>query len=84
MYYIYHHYIFTLDFPWLDLSGLFSLTLGKAYGGETVNGPMLKAKQLKFKEQFDVPKVECLSGDGWIAPFCKAYGDNPNTSQTLE
>jgi hypothetical protein len=42
--------------------------------GETVNGPMLKAKRLKFEEQFDVPEAECLSGDGWIAPFCKAYG----------
>ena len=39
--------------------------------GETVNGPMLKVKQLKFEEQLDVPKVECLSGDSWIA---KAYG----------
>jgi hypothetical protein len=42
--------------------------------GETVNGPMLKAKRLKFEEQFDVPEAECLSGDGWIAPFCKVYG----------
>ena len=42
--------------------------------GETVNGPMLKAKWLKFEEQFDVPEVECLTAEGWIAPFCKAYG----------
>jgi hypothetical protein len=42
--------------------------------GETVNGPMLKAKQCKFEEQFDVSEPECLSGDGWILPFCKAYG----------
>jgi len=42
--------------------------------GEMVNGPMLKAKQCKFEEQFDVPESECLSGDGWILPFCKAYG----------
>jgi hypothetical protein len=35
---------------------------------------MLKVKRLKFEEQFDVPEAERLSGDGWIAPFCKAYG----------
>ena len=42
--------------------------------GETVNGPMLKVKQLKFEEQFDVPEADRLHGDGWIVPFCKAYG----------
>lgn len=42
--------------------------------GETVNGPMLKAKRSKFEEQFDVPELERLPGDGWILPFCKAYG----------
>jgi len=42
--------------------------------GETVNGPMLKAKQLKFEEQFDVPEAERLTAEGWIAPFCKVYG----------
>ena len=42
--------------------------------GETVNGPMLKAKWSKFEEQFDVPELEHLPGDGWILPFCKAYG----------
>jgi len=41
--------------------------------GETVNGPMLKAKRSKFEEQFDVPELEHLPGDGWILPFCKAY-----------
>jgi Tc5 transposase DNA-binding domain len=41
--------------------------------GETVNGPMLKAKRLKFEEQFDVPEAEHLTAEGWIAPFCKAY-----------
>ena len=35
---------------------------------------MLKAKWSKFEEQFDVPELECLSGDGWILPFCKACG----------
>ncbi|KAF8228277.1 hypothetical protein L208DRAFT_1404088 [Tricholoma matsutake] len=42
--------------------------------GETVNSPMLKAKQSKFEEQFNVPELEHLPGDGWILPFCKAYG----------
>jgi hypothetical protein len=35
---------------------------------------MLKAKQLKFEEEFNVPEEERLSADGWIVPFCKAYG----------
>jgi hypothetical protein len=26
VYYFYHDYIFTLDFPWLDLSGVISLS----------------------------------------------------------
>jgi len=42
--------------------------------GEMVNGPMLKAKWLKFEEQFDVLETERLTAEGWIAPFCKAYG----------
>ena len=42
--------------------------------GESVTGPMLKAKRLKFEEEFNVPEVERLSGDGWIVPLCKAYG----------
>ena len=25
-------------------------------------------------EQFNVPDLERLTGDGWISPFCKAYG----------
>jgi len=41
--------------------------------GETVNGPMLKAKRSKVEEQFNVPELERLPGDGWILPFCKAY-----------
>ena len=40
---------------------------------ESVTGPMLKAKQLKFEEEFSVPEAEHLSGDEWIVPFCKAY-----------
>jgi hypothetical protein len=35
---------------------------------------MLKAKRLKFEEELNVPEVECLNGDGWIVPLCKAYG----------
>ena len=42
--------------------------------GESVTGPMLKAKRLKFEEEFNVPEEERLSADGWIVPFCKAYG----------
>ncbi|KAG2071176.1 hypothetical protein BDR04DRAFT_1016704, partial [Suillus decipiens] len=32
--------------------------------GDTVNGPMLRAKRAKFEEEFDVPEEERLSGDG--------------------
>ncbi|KAL0571808.1 hypothetical protein V5O48_010155 [Marasmius crinis-equi] len=32
--------------------------------GEQVNGPMLKAKRVKFEEKFDVPEEERLTGDG--------------------
>jgi len=42
--------------------------------GETVTGPMLKEKRRKFEEQLDVPEQEQLQGDGWVAPFCRAYG----------
>jgi len=42
--------------------------------GETVNGPMLKEKWKRFEQQFEVPEAECLQGEGWILPFCKAYG----------
>ncbi|KAF8237194.1 hypothetical protein L208DRAFT_1248851, partial [Tricholoma matsutake] len=42
--------------------------------GETVNSPMLKEKHKRFEQQFDVPEAECLLGEGWILPFCKAYG----------
>jgi hypothetical protein len=41
--------------------------------GETVNGPMLRAKRAKFEEEFDVPKEERLSGDGWVSSFCRTY-----------
>ena len=40
---------------------------------ETVNGPMLKAKRKFFEEKFNVPEDEQL-GEGWLGPFCKAYG----------
>ena len=42
--------------------------------GETVTGPMLKEKRRKFEEQLDVPEQEHLQGDGWVAPFCRAFG----------
>jgi hypothetical protein len=41
--------------------------------GDMVNGPMLRAKQAKFEEEFDVPEEERLSGDGWIASFCRTF-----------
>jgi len=41
--------------------------------GETVTGPMLVAKHMRFEEVFDVPHGERLIGDGWVLSFCKAY-----------
>ena len=41
--------------------------------GESINGPMLQEKWVHYKKEFNVPEDECLSGVGWIAPFCKAY-----------
>jgi len=41
--------------------------------GEVVNGPMLVAKHGRFEMAFDIPKNERLSGDGWVASFCRAY-----------
>jgi hypothetical protein len=41
--------------------------------GEQVNGPMLKEKRIRFEELFNVPKDEQLSGEGWLAPFCRTY-----------
>jgi hypothetical protein len=41
--------------------------------GESVTGPMLKEKQLRFEEAFDVPDHERLSGDSWVQRFCTAY-----------
>ena len=40
---------------------------------ETVTGPMLRAKREKIEEMLGVPEEEHIRGDGWIAPFCKAY-----------
>jgi hypothetical protein len=41
--------------------------------GETVNGPMLQEKRKRFEDEFSIPEESRLIGDGWIAPFCKAY-----------
>ncbi|KIJ04375.1 hypothetical protein PAXINDRAFT_122841 [Paxillus involutus ATCC 200175] len=41
--------------------------------GETVNGPMLREKRRRFEDEFGVPEEKRLTGDGWIAPFCRAY-----------
>ncbi|KAF8578284.1 hypothetical protein K439DRAFT_1648810 [Ramaria rubella] len=35
---------------------------------------MLYEKRKKFEDHFDVPENEWLHGEGWLAPFCKAYG----------
>jgi hypothetical protein len=42
--------------------------------GETFSGPMLREKQARFEQQFDVPESKQLKGDGWIGPFCRAHG----------
>ncbi len=41
--------------------------------GESVTGPMLKEKQKRFEEEFDVPENERLSGESWVQRFCTAY-----------
>ena len=41
--------------------------------GEIMNGPMLHEKHSRLEEQMGIPDTEKLKGDGWIAPFCKAY-----------
>jgi hypothetical protein len=38
---------------------------------EMVNGSMLVEKRKCFEERFNVPKEECLLGEGWVASFCK-------------
>lgn len=40
--------------------------------GETITGPMLQTKCQMFEEMLRVPMEERLSGEGWIAPFCRA------------
>jgi hypothetical protein len=41
--------------------------------GESYTGAMLREKWQKLEEKFGVLEAEQLIGDGWIAPFCKAY-----------
>ena len=41
--------------------------------GETVNGPMLVAKHVKFENSFDVLDRERLRGESWVTPFCRTY-----------
>lgn len=41
--------------------------------GEMVNGKMLCEKQARFEKEVNIPKESRLTGDGWVAPFCKAY-----------
>jgi hypothetical protein len=39
--------------------------------GETVSGAMLREKRHCFEQMFNVPEDERLTGEGWVAPFCK-------------
>ena len=41
--------------------------------GETINGPMLQEKQQRYENDFNVPEIERLHGNGWLASFCKTY-----------
>lgn len=41
--------------------------------GEYVTRPMLKEKRGRFEKCLNVPEAECLLGDGWIGPFCRAH-----------
>jgi hypothetical protein len=52
---------------------LFLWVRGMEEKGEHVNGPMMKEKRRRFEELFEVPEEEWLSGEGWLASFCKAY-----------
>jgi hypothetical protein len=40
---------------------------------EVVNGPMLVAKCRRYEEQFNVPELEWLKSESWLASFCKAH-----------
>jgi hypothetical protein len=41
--------------------------------GETCSRTVLREKRRKLEEEFGVPEAECLTGDGWVAPFCRTY-----------
>ena len=41
--------------------------------GETVTGPMLCEKCKQFEDLLKVLDIECLYGDRWLTPFCRAY-----------
>jgi len=41
--------------------------------GETVSGPMLRAKRGRIEDLLDVPAEDRLPGEGWVPSFCKAY-----------
>ncbi|KIK75626.1 hypothetical protein PAXRUDRAFT_172215 [Paxillus rubicundulus Ve08.2h10] len=34
---------------------------------------MLREKQKRFEEKFEVPEAERLSGDSWVQSFCRTY-----------
>jgi hypothetical protein len=41
--------------------------------GESVSGPMLRAKRQRYEDLCDVPESERLTGRGWVASFCRTY-----------
>ena len=41
--------------------------------GEVASGPMLYEKKAEFEKALNIPEEECLTGKGWILPFCRAY-----------
>ena len=40
---------------------------------ETVSGSILREKRKQIEEMLQVPETERLPGEGWVAPFRKAY-----------
>ncbi|KAF9219086.1 hypothetical protein BS17DRAFT_811334 [Gyrodon lividus] len=41
--------------------------------GETISGPMLREKQKRFEDKFQVPETERLLGESWVQSFCNTY-----------
>jgi Tc5 transposase DNA-binding domain len=41
--------------------------------GEVVTGPMLREKRRRFEDELQTPEEERLTGEGWVASFCRTY-----------